>query len=146
MMVAGKESGTILIVDDEAAILEFVGETLRDEGYTVVLAATLAEALAALAAQRVDLVLADSLLPPPLAYADQQWNVLRQILLHAGLAPVVIFTAYQPAFFADYREYGFHDLLLKPFDLDQLLESVYAYLATAPIPPAAAPVALPEVG
>ena len=145
-IVAGEESATILIVDDEAAILEFVGETLCDEGYTVVLASTLGEALAALTAHRVDLVLADSLLPPPLAYADQQWDVLHEIQRHAGLAPVVIFTAYQPAFFTDYRKHGFHDLLLKPFDLDQLLACVRSYLASAPPAPAAAALPLSNMG
>ena len=145
-IVAGEASATILIVDDETAILEFVGEALCEEGYSVVLATTLAEALAALAAHRVDLVLADSLLPPPLAYTDQQWDALRQILRHAGLAPVIIFTAYQPAFFADYRKYGFHELLLKPFDLEQLLARVRVYLTGVYAEPAATALPSPNMG
>jgi CheY-like chemotaxis protein len=145
-IVAGEASATILIVDDEAAILEFVGEALCEEGYSVVLAATLAEALAALVGRRVDLVLADSLLPPPLAYADQQWDALRQILHHAGLAPVVIFTAYQPAFFTDYRKHGFHDLLPKPFDLDQFLTRVRVYLTSVYAEPAATALPSPNIG
>jgi CheY-like chemotaxis protein len=49
----------IFIVDDDAAIREFVGLALRDEGYPVVTAADGAEALAMTAQHQPQLILLD---------------------------------------------------------------------------------------
>jgi two-component system nitrogen regulation response regulator GlnG len=53
----------ILIVEDAAAIRDVLAEILRDEGYVVDLAATVAEARKLLAEYRYGMVLADWRLP-----------------------------------------------------------------------------------
>jgi DNA-binding response OmpR family regulator len=54
---------TLLVVDDEPRIVEFLAENLRADDYAVLTAATGAEALEVLAHARPDLVLLDVVLP-----------------------------------------------------------------------------------
>jgi DNA-binding response OmpR family regulator len=53
----------VLVVDDEVAVREVLGEILREEGYVVDLAATVAEARALLDKYRYGVLLADWRLP-----------------------------------------------------------------------------------
>jgi PAS domain S-box-containing protein len=58
-------SGTVLLVEDDDAVRDFVGEVLRNSGWTVVVAATPAEALA-MAARRsllLDVLVTDVVMP-----------------------------------------------------------------------------------
>lgn len=134
-------TSTLLIVEDDPAILELVRESLRAEGYRVAVAADFPAAAAALGRAQFDLVLADALgAATPDARANR-WATLERLRDLAGSAAVVIFTAYSEGDFAGYRERGFSDLLLKPFDLDELLATVRRNLpggrATAPVDPGA---------
>lgn len=114
----------VLIVEDDSAILELVRESLRAEGYRVACAANFPTAADALGHAHFDLVLADALgAATPEARADR-WVILERLRDLAGTAAIVIFTAYSEGDFADYRDRGFSDLLLKPFDLDDLLATV----------------------
>ena len=54
---------TVLIVDDEPGILEFLRAALETEGYAVVSAANGAEALGAVRACAPDVILTDLLMP-----------------------------------------------------------------------------------
>ncbi len=60
MMMAGE---TILIVDDDTALRELLGEFLRDRGYSVILAADVPAMRHVLAQQRPDLVILDLMMP-----------------------------------------------------------------------------------
>lgn len=114
---------TLLVVEDDPAICELVQESLRDE-YQVALASDFAQAVAALSRARFDLVLADALGATITEDVADRWAILERIRELAGYSPVVIFTAHRESDFADFRERGFSDLLLKPFDLDELLDTV----------------------
>lgn len=57
------EPPVLLIVDDEPHILAAMRRTLRREGYVILTAGNAAEALALCAAQAVDLVLCDQMMP-----------------------------------------------------------------------------------
>jgi DNA-binding response OmpR family regulator len=54
---------TVLVVDDEPLILEFLAENLREDDFTVLTAATGEDAMEALAVSRPDVVLLDVVLP-----------------------------------------------------------------------------------
>jgi len=56
-------SGRVLVIDDEESLRVTLGAFLRDEGYEVATAADYDEAVAALEAAEVDLVLSDIILP-----------------------------------------------------------------------------------
>jgi len=56
-------SETILIVDDEFGIAEFLTDLLVDKGYRVITAANGKQALARIAEEKPDLVLLDFMMP-----------------------------------------------------------------------------------
>ena len=59
---------TVLVVDDEPLILEFLAENLRADDFTVLTAASGGEAIDVLAASRPDVVLLDVVLPDMSGY------------------------------------------------------------------------------
>ncbi|HET8631137.1 MAG TPA: response regulator [Thermomicrobiales bacterium] len=113
----------LLVVDDEPTILDLAATIIRDAGYRVTAVGTEAAATAALAAVRYDLILLD-----PLGAASGvdpgRWAVLERVRAAGGGTPTVIFTAFPPDAFADWRARGFAGLLAKPFALDDLLAAV----------------------
>src|SRR5689334_20798781 len=109
---------SILVVDNDLPITEFIADALTDEGYTVRTALTAIDARALIADQRPDLVLLD-LHMPGMSGAE-----LVNELKDAGLAamPIVLMTAdaLAPELSMDSVVY----CLLKPFDLDDLIDCV----------------------
>ena len=59
---------TVLVIDDEPRIVEFLTENLRDDDFSVLAAGTGAEALELLGRARPDLVLLDVVLPDMSGY------------------------------------------------------------------------------
>ena len=59
---------TVLVVDDEPLIIEFLAENLRADDFTVITAASGGEAIDVLAASRPDVVLLDVVLPDMSGY------------------------------------------------------------------------------
>ena len=111
-------SGLILLVDDEKAIRDLVGETLEDMGYQVVKAAAAADALQQLERlPEVGLLITDIGLPggmsgDELAVAALQARPTLKVLFISGFAensvPAIAFKS------------GQTELLLKPFAVKQL--------------------------
>ena len=113
----------VLVVDDEADILELVREVLSDEGYDVDTALTGEAALAITRERRPDLILLDVKLP-----GADGWEVLAELRAAAGpQTPVVVMTA---GFDAQDRALasGAQGYLGKPFDIDDLLRAVGAHV------------------
>jgi CheY-like chemotaxis protein len=119
----------VLLVEDDPATAALLAEWLRAEGYRPAVARDQAQAAAALAAGRFDLVLADSLYRPGTGGAGDRWAALERLRDLARPAPVVICTAYSPAEFAGYAARGFGALVPKPFRLAALAEVVHGQLA-----------------
>jgi CheY-like chemotaxis protein len=128
MQRRGAAGGVVLVVDDDATIRAVVAEALRDADYRVATAASIAEAAEALRHARVGLVLADARLPDAGGADGDRWAAVERVRALAGGAPVVIFTAYGREEFAAYAARGFAGLLLKPFDLDELLATARRHL------------------
>lgn len=116
---------TVLVVDDEPALLALVTEVLRDEGYAVVTARDGRDALAAFAAELPALVLMDVMMPVmdgPTAYramrAQPSNGAVPIVMTSAGAGP-------------DRLDPDIDGFLSKPYDLEALL-AVVARLAGPP--------------
>jgi PAS domain S-box-containing protein len=115
---------TILVVEDEAALLEVTARILRRAGYTVVESLGGDHALDALGAQAVDLLLTDVVMPvmsgPELVSRARQ--------AHPDLV-VLFMSGYSQGVLGPQR--GFDDdvaLIHKPFNEEQLVDQVQAAL------------------
>ena len=78
----------MLVVDDEATILELLSGSLRLAGFEVVTAANGAEAVRAAASDRPDLVLLDVMMPD-----GDGFEVLRWMRSAGAEVPVIFLTA-----------------------------------------------------
>ena len=118
-------SGSILIVDDEAAIRESLETLLAIEGYSVETARTAEEGLAMLAASPRDLVLLDFALPD-----RNGLEVLDEIRQRDPGLPVIMITAYGTVENAVKAiQGGATNFIQKPWDNEKLLADVRASIS-----------------
>ena len=112
----------ILVVEDELKIAQTVMDYLRREGYAVLHAATIAEALK-LVSSDIDLIVLDLMLP------DGQGEDLCAHVVGLYNTPVIMLTSKRSE---QSRINGFasgaDDYLAKPFDLDELLARIEVQL------------------
>ena len=114
--------GCILVVDDDEAIRETLGDCLRDEGYEVYSAANGAQALAVLARlEGTCLVLLDLMMP-----VMSGWEMLEAMRADPRYAatPVVVISAMAAPDVAGHVQ--------KPIDIDELLHVVETSRPTQP--------------
>ena len=114
----------LLVVDDEATILELLSGSLRLAGFEVVTAASGAEAVRVVASSRPDLVLLDVMMPD-----GDGFDALRRIRDGGSEVPVIFLTARDEV---PDRVKGFDaggdDYVTKPFSLEELLGRIRAIL------------------
>ena len=114
----------LLVVDDEATILELLSGSLRLAGFEVMTASSGAEAVRAAASGRPDLVLLDVMMPD-----GDGFEALSRIRSGGGEVPVIFLTARDEV---PDRVTGFavgaDDYVTKPFSLDELLGRIRAVL------------------
>jgi two-component system OmpR family response regulator len=114
----------LLVVDDEATILELLSGSLRLAGFEVMTASSGAEAVRAAASGRPDLVLLDVMMPD-----GDGFEALSRIRSAGGEVPVIFLTARDEV---PDRVTGFavgaDDYVTKPFSLDELLGRIRAVL------------------
>jgi CheY-like chemotaxis protein len=120
------EQRTVLIVDDDETIREFVAWALIDEGYNVLSAADGAAALEVLEQERPDLILLDMRMP----IMDGQTFADAYRGRPAPRAPFVILTAARSGWDLS-KVQGAAGRLEKPFELDDLLAVVARYTQRA---------------
>ena len=114
---------TILLVDDDAALLEVTSIVLASEGYRVVTAEDGTEALRALDGEDLDLVILDVMLPRMSGF-----EVLKKMREQSDV-PVVLLTAKsQSVDKVVGLELGADDYITKPFDTKELLARIKAVL------------------
>src|SRR5213594_392259 len=118
-------SGTVLIIDDEAAIRESLETLLELEGYAVESASSGEEGLSRVDERAFDLVLLDLALP------DRNGiDVLAEIRAHHAQLPVIMITAYgtvEKAVTA--MQAGATNFVQKPWDNEKLLADVRTAVA-----------------
>jgi len=118
-------TGSILIIDDEAAIRESLETLLAIEGYSVEAARTAEEGLAMLAASPRDLVLLDFALPD-----RNGLEVLDEIRQRDPGLPVIMITAYGTVENAVKAiQAGATNFIQKPWDNEKLLADVRASIS-----------------
>jgi len=123
-MEAAATSARLLVVDDEATILELLSGSLRLAGFEVVTAASGAEAVRAAALGRPDLVLLDVMMPD-----GDGFEALRRIRSGGAEIPVIFLTARdeEPDRVSGFAV-GADDYVTKPFSLNELLGRIRAVL------------------
>ena len=111
---------TILIVDDEERLRKALERSFRREGYQTRAAASGEEALALLQTEKVDLVIADLVMP-----GMDGMSLVRAIRGSDPGMKVIILTAYGSAeSMAEAKVLGVAHYLTKPFDLSHLKSRV----------------------
>jgi two-component system nitrogen regulation response regulator GlnG len=118
-------SGTILVVDDDAAVRTVITEALRRAGHAVVPAGSLAEMRSALERERPDVLVTDVVLPD----GNGLDVVVRVVRDHPGLPVIVLSAQNTLATAVRATEVGAYDYLPKPFDLGALVHAVDGALA-----------------
>jgi PAS domain S-box-containing protein len=112
----------ILVVDDSVESTEMLGKLLEIEGAFVDVARSGAEALAIAGQKRFDLIISDISMPEMDGY--QLLRKLRE-LPHMDTVPAVALTGYgRTADIERAHAEGFAEHLIKPIDIDQLLQIV----------------------
>src|SRR5207247_7952054 len=112
---------TVLIVDDDARLREYVRANLELEGYIVREAASAEEGLQALEEEPPDLVLLDVMMP-----RVDGWEMLRRVQERHGVGtiPVLMFSGkVEEEKLTDADARGVSGFIGKPFDPQQLIES-----------------------
>ena len=118
-------TASILLFEDDPDIHRLVMDVLSETGYEVYPARSLAHAARMGATMRFDLFLADSGAPTK----ELALQRLRQWCEHTGgVVPVIAFTAHNIDR-DEARAVGCADAIPKPFDVDELLSRVEAFLS-----------------
>jgi two-component system response regulator RegX3 len=121
----------VLVVDDEAAILEFVSFNLRKEGYETTTASNGDEALTLAEKESFDLVVLDIMLP-----GADGFEVCRTLRARGVDIPVLFLSARDTELDKVVGlELGGDDYLAKPFGIRELQARVKALLRRASAPP-----------
>lgn len=117
----------ILIVDDNRDILDLVQRVLIAEGHDVLIARNGMEALQREAEHRPDLIVLDINLP----YLDG-WEVCRQIKARRSVPIIVLSVRAEAVDLERSRNAGADDHLLKPFEINDLIERIARLSGTPP--------------
>ena len=111
--------GTVLVVDDDAGLREFIRVNLESEGYVVREAASAGEGLAALGEEPPDLILLDVLMPQM-----DGWEMLRRVQERHGVDAIqVIMYSGTVEAAGKAEERGAQAFIGKPFDPRKLLDA-----------------------
>jgi DNA-binding response OmpR family regulator len=114
---SGVEAPRVLLVEDDGALLDMLGEILRTEGYVVDLARDGQSGLHRGLSRNYDVIILDRGLP-----AIDGLDLLARLRSRGVSTPVLILSALGlPRDRVDGLDAGAEDYLTKPFDVDELL-------------------------
>ena len=119
-----RDPPTILVIDDEPAILALVRDILEDEGYMVLVAGDGEQGLLHDQRTALDLILTDLMLPGLDGYA--LCRILRTEARTAQIPVIAMSAAYRPQ-----AGVAFDAILAKPFELVTLLSVIRAHLGSS---------------
>jgi two-component system KDP operon response regulator KdpE len=117
---------TVLVVDDEKSLRDFVRKNLEVRNYKVLTASNGLEALALFNTERIDLVILDIMMP----HLDGLETTRR--IRQSSIVPILVLTALgEEADKIRAFDYGADDYLTKPFGVGELLGRIKAVLRRA---------------
>ena len=123
----GKKLARVLVVDDDAEIIDTVRFALESRGYEVLVARDGNQGIAIFERDKPDLVILDMMMPKRSGFLVLE--KLKKELEHA--VKVIMITANEGSRHKAYAEMlGVNDYIRKPFAMDRLLESVQKLLGT----------------
>jgi CheY-like chemotaxis protein len=129
------EAGRMLVVDDELAVRDVLGEYFAARGYVVETVASGPEALAAFTRERPDVVLLDMRMP-----AMDGLEVLKRLRQIDPDVAVIMVTANDDVALArETLTEGAFDYVAKPFDFDQTVVTAIFHSVRGPLIDAAMP-------
>jgi DNA-binding response OmpR family regulator len=115
----------VLVVDDDAEIIDTVQFALKQKGYEVLIARDGNQGLAMAEKDQPDLVILDMMMPKRSGFL-----VLEKLKSLGNEVKVIMITANEGSRHKAYAEMlGVHEYLRKPFAMDKLLECVERLLA-----------------
>ena len=118
------ETSLILVIDDDEAILQLIGHTLRKENFEVILASSPTDAARILASTKPSLIISDLLMEPidGFAFIESQLGPHPQV-------PVIMLTSVDNLkVVSRAASLGIRDYVLKPFKAEDLLTKVKSLL------------------
>lgn len=117
----------ILVVDDEADILDLATVRLKKIGYEIIEAADAEEALVILQNNTPDLILLDLLLPD--MQGDELCKKLKSDDKYKNI-PIILFTAsvIRPTIPEKINEMGADECVMKPFEPEELLGKIKRFI------------------
>lgn len=119
----------ILVVEDNPEVAKLLELILRREGYVVAIAEDGVDALHVYESFQPDLMLLDIMLPRMDGY-EVCANIRQQF---RGTLPIIMLSSLDsPLDMERSREVGATDHIAKPFDKDQLLNTIADYLSIMP--------------
>jgi DNA-binding response OmpR family regulator len=113
--------GRVLLLEDDLTLRSLLVEALASEGFEVQQCNSFLEMRGAASARQGDLVLADFWGGSQRTLPDNERQQIRDL---CSLLPVVLLTGRTWAVEATAEELGARALIRKPFDLDELLQTV----------------------
>jgi len=119
---------TVMVVEDDVAVLDLLDIVLRDAGYLPVLVATSEQVPQRVMSERPDVILLDMLIEP-----SPGMEVLASILKMGNHPPVIMMSAEvvgARVMQRIARSLGAADFIEKPFDISQLLDKLEDALRT----------------
>jgi len=114
---------TILVVEDDAATSAMIGTALHDSGFTVITAATAAQAVQAIKEQEPDLVLLDLILPD-----DDGVNVCRRVRQFSDVNIIMVTAKRDLTDRLAGLDAGADDYVTKPLSMAELVARIKSQL------------------
>jgi two-component system, chemotaxis family, chemotaxis protein CheY len=110
----------VLVVEDDESIRNVITDILEERGFRVLAAANGADALDYVGTTRPDVMVLDLLMP-----VMHGWDFMETYAERTGgeRIPIVVVSV-NTALPRSFNRFGVHSVVAKPFDVDELLESV----------------------